>query len=139
MIFLCFSYNLNHALGWTLVHSLWQAFILAIITGVALIFLQKKASKVRYFVANVGLFSLLIAALTTFVLYYDFSKEAGEVIFIQDTSSALTPINHFEEANSTISNTNFERGLSWQGMKNYCNNNMYLIVTVWFMGVVFFY
>jgi beta-lactamase regulating signal transducer with metallopeptidase domain len=138
MIFLCFSYNLNHALGWTLVHSLWQAFAIAIITGVALIFLQKKASKIRYFVANVGLFSLLIVALATFALYYDFSKEAGEIVFIQDTFSVLTPVNNLEEAQNTIQSTNFERGLSWQGMKNYCNNNMYLIVTLWFMGVVFF-
>ncbi len=138
MTFLCFSYNLNHALGWTLVHSLWQAFAIAIITGIALIFLQKKSSKIRYYTANLGLFSVSIAALLTFSLYYDFSKEAGEIIFIQDSSSVLKPITNLEEVSNETQSTNFERGLSWKGMKNYCNNNMYLIVTLWFIGVVFF-
>ncbi len=138
MTFLCFSYNLSHALGWTLVHSLWQAFAIAIITGIALIFLQKKSSKIRYYTANIGLFSVSVAALLTFSLYYDFSKEAGEIIFIQDSSSVLKPITNLEEVSNEIQSTNFERGLSWKGMKNYCNNNMYLIVTLWFIGVVFF-
>jgi beta-lactamase regulating signal transducer with metallopeptidase domain len=139
MNLLCFSYNLNHAIGWTVVHSLWQAFVVAIITGIALIILQKKTARTRYLVANIGLLSVLIAAAVTFSLYYDFSKQAGEVVFIADPSTSVLSEKSIEApALSTPSATNFERGMTWQGMKNYCNNNMYLIVSVWFMGMVFF-
>ncbi len=140
-MFLCFSQNLNYAIGWTVVHSLWQAFVITLIVGVALLLLQKKVAKIRYLVANLGLWAILVAALVTFTLYYDFSKQAGEFVFIADVDeNPLTITNNGVEENTSIAQFNDAsiRGISWQGMKKYCNQNMYLIVTLWFIGVVIF-
>jgi beta-lactamase regulating signal transducer with metallopeptidase domain len=136
-LFLCFSQNLNYALGWTVIHSLWQAFVVTLLIGITLILLQKKSSKVRYMVAHSGLWSILGIALITFCLYYDFSRSPDGLVVIPETSNFSNAI--FSEAplqedlNSVAPQT-----FSWQGFKNYCNNNMYIIVTVWFMGVVAF-
>ena len=140
MKLLFFSHNLNYALGWTVVHSLWQALIISILTGVALIILQKKASQFRYVLANIGLWSVLLAAIVTFFMYYDISKTASDLVFVPDnlevTVSPNVSLNN-SVLTESVSNKN-NAGFSWEGMKNYCNRNMYFIVSLWFMGVVVF-
>ena len=42
------SQELMNAIGWTLLHSLWQGALIALILGVSLIFLQKKSAALRY-------------------------------------------------------------------------------------------
>jgi hypothetical protein len=37
-----FSEELIQAVGWTMIHSLWQGFAVAILMGIAMIGLQKK-------------------------------------------------------------------------------------------------
>lgn len=136
-LFLCFSQNLNYALGWTVIHSLWQAFIITLITGVLLIALQQKASKVRYMIAHSGLWAILAAALITFCIYYDFSRSPSGLVVIPEIENLPTTLfveNTVSEDIASVSPLAF----SWQGFKNYCNNNMYIIVTLWFMGVVAF-
>jgi beta-lactamase regulating signal transducer with metallopeptidase domain len=140
-MFLCFSQNLNYAIGWTVVHSLWQAFVITLIVGVALLLLQKKVAKTRYLMANIGLWAILAAALVTFTLYYDFSKQPGEFVFVPDVEeNALTITKNGVDNSASIPQLNDAsiRGMSWKGMKDYCNQNMYLIVTLWFIGVVIF-
>ena len=140
MKLLFFSHNLNYALGWTVVHSLWQALIISILTGVALIILQKKASQFRYVLANIGLWSVLLTAIVTFFMYYDISKTASDLVFVPDnlevTVSPNVSLNN-SVLTESVSNKN-NAGFSWEGMKNYCNRNMYFIVSLWFMGVVVF-
>lgn len=140
MKLLFFSHNLNYALGWTVVHSLWQALIISILTGVALIILQKKASQFRYVLANIGLWSVLLAAIVTFFMYYDVSKTASDLVFVPDNLEVTVSPDFTPENNALTENISNENnaGFSWEGMRNYCNRNMYFIVSLWFMGVVVF-
>ena len=140
MKLLFFSHNLNYALGWTVVHSLWQALIISILTGVALIILQKKVSQFRYVLANIGLWSVLLAAIVTFFIYYDISKTASDLVFVPDNLEVTVSPDFTPENNALTKNISNENnaGFSWEGMRNYCNQNMYLIVSMWFMGVVVF-
>ena len=72
-IFTCFSQNLNYALGWMVVHSVWQATLIAFVSGIAAIVLRKKSARLRYFLHNGALVTVLLAAVVTFSIYYDFS------------------------------------------------------------------
>jgi beta-lactamase regulating signal transducer with metallopeptidase domain len=139
--FLCFSHNLNYALGWTVVHSLWQATAVALLSGILMIVLREKTAKMRYLLSNLALFAVLAASITTFCIYYDFTKESGQVVFIPDVENAVDakmsaigvgnlPISQYQNA--------AEGPLSIEGLKAYFNRHIYLIVTIWIMGVALF-
>jgi membrane-bound metal-dependent hydrolase YbcI (DUF457 family) len=64
MIEQVFSPELIHALGWTLVHSLWQGALFAVALGLLLVLLRKFSARARHNVA-IGMFCafLLTASL----------------------------------------------------------------------------
>ena len=55
--------KVTYALGWVVLHSLWQAVLIAIISGTMLIAFRKKSSKVKYWLASLSLFSVLLCAI----------------------------------------------------------------------------
>lgn len=58
------------ALGWTLLHALWQGFALVLPTAVILHLLRSRSSHLRYQVGVLGLLAQLLASTATFVWYY---------------------------------------------------------------------
>ncbi len=135
--FTLFSDNLDYALGWMVIHSLWQATLIAIISGILMLVLRKKAAKMRYVVANVALLAVVVSAVVTFCLYYDFAQEPATMTFtatdnVENTEgvavSAQTPTPEPVAANS----------LTINGFKDYFNHNIPLIVTIWILGVALF-
>ncbi len=140
--FLCFSHNLNYALGWTVIHSLWQAMVIALLSGVVMIVLRNKTAKTRYLLSNLALMTVLLSAIVTFCIYYDFSKEAGQLVFIPDTSvvgsSEASPTLNLTTTDIRHPNSDIEAPLSISGLKLYFNRHIYLIVTIWVLGVALF-
>ncbi len=139
---LCFSHKLNYALGWTVIHSLWQAMVIALLSGVVMIALRNKTAKTRYLLSNLALLTVLLSAVVTFCIYYDFSKEAGQRVFIPDTSVVAETSANAVLANTTpisqYQNTAEDAPLSMEGLKRYFNRHIYLIVTIWVLGVALF-
>jgi beta-lactamase regulating signal transducer with metallopeptidase domain len=140
MVLLCFSENLNYALGWTLLHSLWQALVITILTGTALLLMQKKTARLRYLIANAGLWLVFLAAVLTFVLYYDFSKEAGQMVFTPDLSDAPISVSSNDASEIVVTPTAQKLAwhFDWKSMKSYLNHHIYSIVLLWFMGFIIF-
>ncbi|MBL7816015.1 MAG: M56 family metallopeptidase [Saprospiraceae bacterium] len=136
-LFTCFTQNLNYALGWMVIHSLWQATAIAIISGITAISVRKKSPQLRYWIHNAALLAVFVAAVVTFCIYFDFSKAPGHTIVIPEK---LAGIPNVLAANTqpTISNQQSDAPLSIEGMRMFFNNNIYLIVTVWVMGVALF-
>ncbi len=137
-IFICFTENLNYALGWMVIHSLWQATAIAIVSGIIAIVGRKKSPQLRYWIHNAALFSVLMAAIVTFCVYFDFSKEMGQTVFIPEMGSAIA--DNAEGTQQDILNRNIETNgpLSMEGLRTYFNRNIYLIVTIWVLGVALF-
>ncbi len=137
-VFTCFTENLNYALGWMVIHSLWQATAIAIISGIAALLVRKKSPELRYWIHNAALLSVLVAAIVTFCLYFDFSKELGQTIFVPEKVEATA--NGLQVAQAEIRNPTSEIGspLSMEGLRMYFNRNIYLIVTIWALGVALF-
>ncbi len=138
-LFTCFTQNLNYAIGWMVIHSLWQATAIAIISGIVALVVRKKSPQLRYWIHNAALLGVLIAAMVTFCMYYDFSKEIGQTIFVPEKLEAATNQAEFISNNpSSIDNTQSDAPLSMEGLRMYFNRNIYLIVTIWIMGVALF-
>ena len=53
------SDDIIYALGWTMIHSLWQGMLIAFLLAFALYFLQKRSARLRYEIASLSLFLIL--------------------------------------------------------------------------------
>src|SRR5712671_1457466 len=63
--------NATHALGWALVHFLWQGAALATLLGVALAVIRPAAARTRYTIAIVTLGAMLVIPVATSVRLYE--------------------------------------------------------------------
>lgn len=134
-----FSDKLDYALGWMVIHSLWQAIFIAIVFGIMLIFLRKQSAKHRYIVANIALLTVLLSAIFTFTYYYSFESQPITIDFAQNNNSINNAINI--KANTEITpevvspTTNV---WSVANFHDYFEHNLPLIVTIWLVGVAVF-
>lgn len=117
--------NILYALGWTVVHSLWQAFAVALLLAAYLLGWQKTDARKRYFAGNLALASTLLLAAVTFVFYFE--KSQGTPGLIGELAAA----------DGTAFGQSFT-GNRTSFFGEYFNENMPLIVTVWVLGLVFF-
>jgi beta-lactamase regulating signal transducer with metallopeptidase domain len=140
--FTLFSDNLDYALGWMVVHSLWQATLIAIISGIVMIALRKKSAKLRYVLSNISLLAVLVAAVITFAMHYDFGAThiktvSNHTLNIIESDAAPTLAETGEmvsNADGIAQNTLFNLST----FKGYFNEHLPLIVTLWLLGVALF-
>ncbi len=63
-------YSVSQALGWTVVHSIWQAMLIGLITAAVLVMARRKSAAWRYRAAGTGLSLVLLTAGVTFCYYF---------------------------------------------------------------------
>ncbi|MFK8010241.1 MAG: M56 family metallopeptidase [Saprospiraceae bacterium] len=123
-----FSEELIQAIGWTMIHSLWQGFAVAILMGIVMIGLQKKSSKVRHEFAFFSLFLIFVISLSTFIYLYDSAAEGAAL----GTTITVITESGFVLENATIVQSFFQKSIE------YFNEHLPLIVTLWLVGMIFF-
>ena len=115
-----------YALGWTMVHSLWQGMLIAFVMALVLFGLQKRSAKLRYEIASVSLFLVFLASLCTFTWLLD-----------QTNTGPLETL-----LLSGVAETGSQQVSVWQSFiqsaTTYFNHHMPLIVTIWLVGAAFF-
>ncbi|EAY27601.1 M56 family metallopeptidase [Microscilla marina] len=119
--------RLIDALGWTLIHSLWQGAVLAIVLVVALILLRKNSSRLRYFVATSALFTLALVATITFVSLYQAGAPVVDKAIPAKMVQAQLPL---------VQQVSVASGKNLTFFSNYFNQHLPLIVTAWLLGVL---
>src|ERR1700740_1986123 len=62
--------NATHALGWSLVHFLWQGTALALLLGIALALTRPAAARTRYALGMLTLVAMLVLPIATTVHLY---------------------------------------------------------------------
>ena len=152
-LFSLFSKEFQYAMGWTVIHSLWQATFIAILSGVVMIVLRKKTAQTRYIVHNFALYGVLLASIVTFSFYFNNKNTA---IAQESITKAITPIptpkksTKFSFETPKSLKVTIEAGelqpivapspspLSIDGMKTYFDANIYFVVLVWLLGVGLF-
>ncbi|MFK7772131.1 MAG: M56 family metallopeptidase [Saprospiraceae bacterium] len=123
-----FSEEIIQAIGWTMIHSLWQGFAVAVLMGIVMIGLQKRSSKVRHEFAFFSLFLIFIISLSTFIYLYDSVAEGAAL----GTTITVITEGGFVLENATIVQSFFQKSIE------YFNEHLPLIVTLWLTGMVFF-
>ncbi len=117
-----FTERVLHALGWTVLHSFWQAFLVALVLSAFLFFLRKNAARVRHLLAYAALLLVLVSSLFTFWLLLDKSGESTRALL-------LWP----EPGNPTQG-----AGIWLSEFTAWCDAHLPVIVMVWMLGVVLF-
>lgn len=88
-------------LGWTLLHSLWQGMVIAMLVELIRRQLPARASRMRYALAFAGLNLMLLSVVTTF-LVLRLDTEGSAFISPTDTSVSQGPQSPFPESLSII-------------------------------------
>ncbi|RIW18723.1 hypothetical protein D0X99_03310 [Algoriphagus lacus] len=121
--------SLLQALGWTLVHSLWQLVLIAAILWGVLKLAHRSAPGVKYTIAVGALFLAIFAGVGTFV--YEFNAIETRPVFSTSDFQILY-------TDPSISST--EVGLDAAMVKTtwWINQNIPLLVNAWFLGSLLF-
>ena len=140
------------ALGWTLLHSLWQGAVFAILLVLILIALRSYTAQSRYIVAVGLLFAFFLTVSATFwqqwqeannhleLTRQQLNKQSAEDVFIvnNSTGTVLQATNESKSMlplNSEVSTTN---QYNWVvAFRDYFDYHLPLFVTLWFLGVLF--
>jgi len=126
-----FSDTVLNALGWTVIHSLWQGTLLAVLLSVLMMALEKRSARLRYEVACGTMFAMLMMALATFIIYLDQDPNMIEV-----TVSLLS-----NSANPSLTIINAEHSFLQSNLQMvivFFDAQLPLIVNVWLIGFLFF-
>jgi bla regulator protein blaR1 len=120
-----------YALGWTVIHSLWQGTFIACLMALILTGLQKKSAEVRYRVAGGALFaSILMAVVTFFSLYM--AKDNHTTGFLYETK-------HFRMVHLAFLTQDESFGKQiYNHISFFLNEHMFYIAIAWLLGVEFF-
>jgi bla regulator protein blaR1 len=116
--------EITNALGWTLMHSLWQGLLLAITYFVISRFV--KSSQIKYHFGIGAMFAQFALATVTFMCVGDF-RNNNEII-------AKRLIHYLSAYNTVQSKMSIINTI-----QVYLNSNLTLIVQIWFIGVSLFF
>ncbi|OWP63876.1 hypothetical protein CDA63_06595 [Hymenobacter amundsenii] len=131
---------LMQALGWTLIHSLWQGAVVALALAGLLLLLRQHSAQVRYRTAAAAMLLLLLLAGLTFGRYYDAPVSgASQLTAYQevDELAAVSTPDLGSVAPATTAVVASEAAPAWQqNWARYFEANLPLVVTVWLMGLL---
>ncbi len=126
-----FSDTVLYSLGWTVIHSLWQGTLLAVLLSILMMALEKRSARFRYEVACGAMFTMLMMALATFIIYLDQDSNMVEI-----TATLMSDC-----ANPSVVITNEEHNFlqsNFQNIITFFDQQLPLIVNVWLIGFLFF-
>jgi beta-lactamase regulating signal transducer with metallopeptidase domain len=123
--------SLVYALGWTVIHSLWQGTFIACLMALILTGLQQKSAEIRYRVAGGALFLAILVAVGTFCSLYFLGNP--------HTTGFLNETRQFTRIHFTFlaQKESFWRQ-NYTYISNFLNEHLFYIVIAWFLGVEFF-
>src|SRR5688572_15821370 len=75
--------DLAAAIAWTLLHSVWQGMLAAILAGVIILFFKKQSSSVRYYLFSLVFFLFPLAVSVTFIIQFNQINPANSNVVYQ--------------------------------------------------------
>jgi bla regulator protein blaR1 len=141
-----FTPELLSAIGWTIVHSLWQGALVAVLLAIVLAALRNNASTNRYAVSVTAMFAMLQISLFTFFAIYEPRSLADDLTSPMAIVGSEAPVNQVFGLNEANENSEVLATAQEQNsVVSYYNatienikHNLHLIVATWLIGVMLF-
>ena len=124
--------SLTHALGWTLLHSLWQGAVICLLAGIILYFSKKKSANFRYSILLISLIGFFSWSIATLIRNFNIYNE--KIIYQIDTQNLVLIEN---EVKSFSNFTNIEFSF-WQEIALRIENYFPYLLVFWILGLCFF-
>jgi beta-lactamase regulating signal transducer with metallopeptidase domain len=130
------SNDIIRAIGWTLIHSLWQGLVLALLAGILILFTRKSRPALRYNIFTLLFFVLVGSAVLTF--FYELRQPAGHRAITAETPVQVvtTPELALENIAAQAANTAIPEPDFTQRFVAYFNEHAPLLVMLWFIVFV---
>ncbi len=139
-IFKILSNDIVEALGLTIVHSLWQGALIAILLGIFMLATNRFTSGTRYILAVTASLFMLICPVYTFIKNYNPQTRHINTTAIVISSESETLYDSqpgMSEENEIIAGKKV-LSLNPQQFKSYFYRHFPLIVTAWLLGILAF-
>jgi beta-lactamase regulating signal transducer with metallopeptidase domain len=141
-----FTPELMSAIGWTIIHSLWQGALVAVLLAIVLAALRNNASTNRYAVSVTAMFAMLQISLFTFFAIYEPRSLADDLTSPTTIIGSEVLVNQVYDIHNLNQNSEVLATAQEQNsLVSYYNatienikNNLHLIVATWIIGVVLF-
>lgn len=124
-----FPENVMSAVGWTLIHSVWQLMALAIVLKTVFFFSKNSAIKKYWFGFASLLFQVFVSIITFLIVF-----EENSVSSITQTNLTFDKITqtNLSTPSTIASNTSI-----WMDFQVLFSENLNLLVTAWMIGMLF--
>jgi len=134
---------LAQAIGWALVHLLWQGVLVAAILAAALALLQRRSANARYFASCAALVALLLLGVATTVRTYNNSLVSPAPVIEETTPAEATQTIAAAEATADTTETvSAPTTITWLDRAAtviaFASGHLPQIVLLWLVGVAFF-
>ncbi|WP_207504484.1 M56 family metallopeptidase [Telluribacter humicola] len=126
------SQKLIQALSWTLLHSLWQGLVLAVLTGGVLLTMRKARPALRYNVLAVLLVGFMVVSAGTFWLEY---RQTSDSFILHSYKVEGGSVQSSQQAAVAALWLDPERPLTL--LMDFCTRHASLIVAIWFVVFLF--
>ena len=126
---------LVRAVGYTILHSLWQGGVVALALAGLMLVLRRHSAQVRYRVTAAALGLVLLLAAVTFARYYLTALAAASPAAAASVTPAPLPA-AVAAAATAAAPVGAEGPLSTATILRYVEHNLPLLVTVWLLGLL---
>ena len=116
--------NIAYALGWTIIHSFWQASLIALLMSLVHRFGIHKSATFKYGVSVISLILVFIASAITFGTYFLGNHNPSELIGVFEITQA--------QLGTTVDNSMLSR------VQEFFTENIGRINVIWAIGVTLF-
>jgi beta-lactamase regulating signal transducer with metallopeptidase domain len=127
-----FSERFTHALGWTLLHALWQGTLAALLVALLMVLLHRSSSTIRYFVALTALFTTFCMTVVTFLVLHHRDAPATQAVRTVVNPVMVTPPSAYSPADPI--HKLMPRPVAPTFVR-YFNQHLPSIVVVWLLGI----
>lgn len=119
------SEKIINALGWTIIHSLWQGALVALGFVSVMLFMRRSNARTRYMAGVIALMLILTMSVITFASF----NQLG-------TSGIQSPGGKTPEITLTAAGEIQDSSILAIFFRNYFNRHLPLVVTLWGLGVL---
>jgi beta-lactamase regulating signal transducer with metallopeptidase domain len=121
--------------AWTLIHSLWQGALLALLAGIILILLRKYRPGARYTILYFIFMLLPVICAVTFIIIYN----PDNLVAQPDPANAIQTEMPANEGQFLANDNIVDANQVWfQALVSHFENNAKWLVMLWFVGFIFF-
>ena len=138
-----FGNEITEALGWFIIHSLWQGALIALLILVTIMILKRASSRLRYYLSFIALLMLVSFSAITFEKALNYAKEKIElkesILNNPDYLTDFIKEQGLSKPDESALNANASFNLKRVVRRAEIQKHFPWIVSIWIIGLLFYF